>query len=228
MLDMLKLLGTLIDGQNCVTVPGFYESVRPITEDERQSYTVLSGITQTPAASLASRWREPSLTVHNVEVSGPRNSTVIPAKVKAHVSLRIVPDQDLDTIADAFHEHLRFSFDKTRSPNKLQISIDHTADWWLGDLNDPWFHALEDAVRDEWGMEPLRIREGGSIPSVPCLEKEFSCRALHLPLGQSSDQAHLPNERISLANLRRGKLVVERFLLNVSKLASTMPSPIVS
>lgn len=56
-----------------------------------------------------------------------------------------------------------------------------------------------------------------SIPSVPWLEKEFSCHALHLPLGQSSDQAHLPNERISLANLRRGKSVVERFLLNVAR-----------
>lgn len=47
------------------------------------------------------------------------------------------------------------------SPNKLQVSIDHTADWWLGNLDDPWFKALEGAIRDEWGVEPLRIREGG-------------------------------------------------------------------
>ncbi|KAH9933265.1 Zn-dependent exopeptidase [Amylocystis lapponica] len=239
MLDMLKLLGTLIDGQSRVTIPGFYESVRPLTDDERQQYTVLSGITQTPASSLASRWREPSLTIHNVEVSGPRNSTVIPSRVKAHVSVRIVPDQDLATIANALREHLRESFDKTQSPNELharpsrshlalicsyactQVSIDHTADWWLGDLDDPWFLALESAVRDEWGTEPLRIREGGSIPSVPYLEKEFSCHALHLPLGQNTDQAHLPDERISLSNLRRGKLVVERFLLNVAGSAAT-------
>lgn len=70
---------------------------------------------------------------------------------------------------------------------------------------------------------------------MPYLEKEFRCHALHLPLGQSSvrgaymhestsadtaslqDEAHLPNERISLSNLRRGKQVVERFLLNVGK-----------
>ncbi|KAI0927550.1 hypothetical protein AcV5_008062 [Taiwanofungus camphoratus] len=217
MLDMLKLLGSLIDEKNRVTIAGFYESVRPLTGEERQLYKVLSGITGTPASSLSSRWREPSLTIHNVEVSGPRNSTVIPATVKAHVSLRIVPDQDLNTIASALREHLRSFFARMQSPNKLSVSIDHTADWWLGDLNDPWFHALEEAVRDEWGTEPLRIREGGSIPSIPYLEKEFSCHALHLPLGQSTDQAHLPNERISLANLRRGKLVVERFLLNVVK-----------
>ena len=108
------------------------------------------------------------------------DSTVISHKVKAHVSLRIVPDQDLATIAASVREFLETEFKLMRSPNKLkasevylrqrdvllmtglsQVTIDHTADWWLGDLCDPWFHALEDAVRDEWEVEPLRIREGG-------------------------------------------------------------------
>ncbi|CCM00624.1 uncharacterized protein FIBRA_02660 [Fibroporia radiculosa] len=239
MLDMLKILGTLIDGDKRVTIPNFYDSVRPLASDEEQSYTVISKLTGTPASSLASRWREPSLTIHSVEVSGPRNSTVIPATVKAHVSIRIVPDQGLDAIATALREYLEASFAQSQSLNTLHVNIDRTADWWLGNLDDAWFRALEDAVRDEWGVEPLRIREGGaslsfltftpnilvftlclqSIPSIPYLEKEFSCHALHLPLGQSSDQAHLPDERISLSNLQRGKIVVKRFLLNAAQLA---------
>lgn len=44
---------------------------------------------------------------------------------------------------------------------RYQLSVEHTADWWLGELNDPWFKALETAVKEEWGVEPLRIREGG-------------------------------------------------------------------
>jgi di- and tripeptidase len=85
-----------------------------------------------------------------------------------------------------------------------QVTIDRTADWWLGDLEGQYFKALERAVEAEWGVKPLRIREGGvrgitlsrikmpnllisqSIPSMPWLEKEFSCPALHLPMGQSS------------------------------------------
>ncbi|KAI0350342.1 Zn-dependent exopeptidase [Trametes cingulata] len=223
MLDMVKLLGTLTDEKNRIAIPNFYDSVRPITEEERQLYKVLSSVTQTPASLLAARWREPSLTVHNVEVSGPRNSTVIPSKVKAHISVRIVPDQDLESIASSVQEHLKTEFRRMQSPNRLNVTIDQTADWWIGNLDDPWFYALENAVKDEWGVEPLRIREGGSIPSIPYLEKEFSCHALHLPLGQSTDQAHLPDERISLSNLRRGKRVVERFLANVA--STPAPSP---
>ncbi|GJE91816.1 Zn-dependent exopeptidase [Phanerochaete sordida] len=216
MVDMVKLLGTLLDGQKRVALPRFYDDVRPLTEEERQLYKVLSAVIQTPASTLSSKWREPSLTIHDVRASVATNSTVIPATVTASVSIRIVPDQDLDTIAEALKQHLETTFSNMRSPNSLDITIKHMADWWLGNLDDLWFTALEDAVREEWGTEPLRIREGGSIPSIPNLEKEFACHALHLPLGQSTDQAHLPNERISLTNLRRGKSVVERFFTNVA------------
>lgn len=216
MLDMIRLLSTLTDSQRKVAIPGFYESVRQQTEDEKQLYTLLSQVTRSPGSVLSSRWREPSLTVHNLAVSGPGNSTVIPGTVTAQVSLRIVPDQDLETVSRSVVSHLQASFNSFNSPNALSVTIERTADWWLGDLDGPWFNALESAVHEEWGVQPLRIREGGSIPSIPNLEKEFGCRALHLPLGQSMDRAHLPNERISLANLRRGKSVVERFLAKVA------------
>ncbi|TFK70401.1 glutathione degradosome [Pluteus cervinus] len=215
MFDMIKLLATLTDNQRRVQIPDFYDRVRPQTSEEEGLYRLLSGITRQPASSLVSRWREPSLTVHTIEISGPKNSTVIPGTVKAQISLRIVPDQDLDTIVQSLCDHLKNSFKGFDSPNKLDINVRHTADWWLGNLDDPWFKALEDSVREEWGMEPLRIREGGSIPSVPWLEKEFRCHALHLPMGQSSDQAHLPNERISLINLNKGRAVVQRFLRTI-------------
>ncbi|KAJ3559316.1 hypothetical protein NM688_g421 [Phlebia brevispora] len=220
MTNMIKLLGTLIDKDNRVTLPCFYDSVRPLTEQERQLYKVLSGVTQTPASALSARWREPSLTIHDIRVSGPTNATVIPSTVTARVSIRIVPDQNLDTIAKCLQDHLLNEFKNMHSPNTIEVTVPRTADWWLGNLDDLWFKSLEDAVREEWGVEPLRIREGGSVPSIPYLEKEFSCHALHLPLGQSTDQAHLPNERISLANLRRGKSVVERFFVNVAKKGS--------
>ena len=44
--------------------------------------------------------------------------------------------------------------------------MDHTADWWLGDLTHPWFLELERAINDEWGAEPMRVREGGVRTSL--------------------------------------------------------------
>ncbi|KDQ11164.1 hypothetical protein BOTBODRAFT_35706 [Botryobasidium botryosum FD-172 SS1] len=216
MIDMVKLLATLSDGARAL-IPGFYDKVRPQSKEEDELYELLARVTQKPAESLTSRWREPSLTVHNIKVSGPGNDTVIPGSVEAEVSIRIVPDQDLETIANGLRDHVRSTFDKFNSPNKLEVSIDSTADWWLGELDSKWFKYMEKAIQDEWGVQPLRIREGGSIPTIPLLEKEFGCRALHLPMGQSTDQAHLQNERISLQNLRKGKSVIERFLLSISQ-----------
>jgi hypothetical protein len=72
-----------------------------------------------------------------------------------------VPDQDVDVIAASLVEHLEGAYATMGSPNRLTINVEHTADWWLGELDGPWFKALEAAVRDEWGVEPLHIREGG-------------------------------------------------------------------
>ncbi|KAF9778662.1 Zn-dependent exopeptidase [Thelephora terrestris] len=212
MIDMVKLLSKVTDENGKVAIPQFYEHVRPLTQEESELYERITSITKRPTESLSSKWREPSFTVHNIQVSGPRNPTVIPSRVKSQVSVRIVPDQNLETIAGNLCESLMAIFSESMSPNSIEVKIDHKADWWLGRLDDEWFGFLEASVRDEWGVTPLRIREGGSIPSVPYLEKEFRCHALHLPLGQSSDQAHLPNERISLLSLRKGKAVIERFL----------------
>lgn len=219
MIEMIRLLSTLTNGQK-VLLPGFYECVREITPREQEQFEQLSKLTGEPVARLCARWREPSLSVHGLAASGQGNATVIPASVRATLSLRVVPDQDPETIAQAVVEHLERNFDALNSPNHLSVTIARKADWWLGDLDDAWFLALERSIRDEWGVAPLRIREGGSIPPIPFLEKQFGCTALQLPLGQSSDQAHLANERISLNNLRRGKSVFERFFMRVAQFES--------
>ncbi|KAH9173572.1 Zn-dependent exopeptidase [Lactarius sanguifluus] len=198
MQDMVQVLAELTDRNRNVLIPNFYDAVRPQDDKEAALFRLLESATQQSAASLSARWREPSLTIHSV-------------------SLRIVPDQSLDAVCASLVQHIRASFDALCSANSIKVTVEHTADWWLGDLTHPWFLELERAIRDEWGSEPMRVREGGSIPCVPFLEKAFRCPALHLPMGQSSGQAHLPNEHISLSNLRHGKAVIERFLLAVAE-----------
>ncbi|KAE9389922.1 Zn-dependent exopeptidase [Gymnopus androsaceus JB14] len=204
MKDMINVLSTLIDKQQRVQIPGFYDCVRPQTEGGERALSA-AGCCDTKSQHL----------------SGPSNSAVISGTVKSQVSLRIVPDQKLEVIASSLCQFLRSSFSELESPNELKVNISDPADWWIGELDHPWFKALESAIHEEWGVEPLRIREGGSVPSVPYLEKAFACQAFHLPMGQSLDQAHLPNERISLNNLQRGKAVVARFLVKVAEMGNT-------
>lgn len=77
--------------------------------------------------------------------------------------MRIVPDQTLSQIITTFKSTLQEKFNSFQSDNTLSVVVEHQADWWLGDPENRGFKALERAVREEWGMEPLYIRE------VPCL-----------------------------------------------------------
>ena len=112
-----------------------------------------------------------------------------------------------------------------------QIKVTHSASWWLTSLDSPYFKSLELAIEDVWGVKPLKIREGGTVPTIFWLETEFGAPCVHLPLGQvsdnlqtptlqfllhfgmileqcrlinvqSSDAGHLANERMRLVNLR--------------------------
>lgn len=234
-LDLVRILSMLVDDSGKIRLDGFYEGVRPISTEEDKMYDAIiqhlngdesanllkhSHITDTRAHLLA-KWRQPALSIHKVDVTGPAHSTVIPSSAQAAVSIRIVPDQSLEEISNSFVSFLETAFENLNSRNQLEVTINHTAGWWLGDLSGPYVQAIGESILAEWGTEPLWIREGGSIPGIPFLEQEFEAKAIHLPMGAASDSAHLPNERIKMVNLEKGKNVVARFLLAIAKIKET-------
>lgn len=155
--------------------------------------------------TLMGRWRYPSLTIHKIQVSGPGNSTLIPQSATASLSLRIVPDQDLEVIKTSLKSFLHTQFAGFKSDNHLTVSIYHEAEPWVGDPGNRAFELLRTVISQEWGTEPLFIREGGSIPAVRFLEKAFGAPAAQLPCGQASDGAHLDNERLRVLNFSKAK-----------------------
>jgi hypothetical protein len=86
-----------------------------------------------------------------------------------------------------------------------QVKINQTADWWLGHPQDLHSMALAECVEEEWGMKPLWIREGGSIPSIPFLEQE--CMSIFFVI--SSDQAG--TQKSSFVHISVLKVVVSFF-----------------
>jgi di- and tripeptidase len=179
---------------------------------------------------LQQRWREATLTIHRFNTSGPENSTIIPRKAWVAISLRLVPNQEADVVAKSLVNFLQDEFSKLGTTNKLRVIIDHKAEPWLGDFNNQMYKTLEEGVMRAWNgssetngvnnleqstssgsspasgsRRPLYIREGGSIPAIRFLEKEFGAPAAHLPCGQASDHAHLDNERLRLVNLYKSR-----------------------
>lgn len=213
--DLVNLLAKLTTDTGDIIVPGFHSQVRPVTLQERELYEAIQsqkGCAQQPEATeeLMRRWRFPSLTVHGVTVSGPGNSTLIPQSATASLSLRIVPDQETSVIKDALVKYLHDQFGAFKSTNQLTVDVFHEAEPWVGDTANRAFEVLKTALRGEWEMEPLFIREGGSIPAVRFLEKAFSAPAAQLPCGQASDGAHLDNERLCVLNFIKTRNVFKR------------------
>jgi len=202
-IDLVNLLATLTDKQGKVLIPNFYEPIQPLSEYEETLYEAITSKANINInkETLLAKWKYPSLTIHKIDVSGPGNNTVIPRSSKGSLSIRMVPEQNVEEIKKLFINHLKQAFKELNSDNELQIKIVHESEPWLGDPTNSAFQILKNAVKKEWGTEPLYIREGGSIPSVRFLEKICNAPAAQLPCGQSTDNAHLDNEKLRVTNL---------------------------
>lgn len=211
-IDLINLLSKLTD-EGEILVPRFYESVRKLDVEEEKLYDAIIAKPEfkDKKDTLIRKWRYPSLTVHKITVSGPGNTTVIPSSAIASISLRIVPDQDIDKIKASLVEYLQSCFVKLNSTeNRLSVQFSNGAHPWIGDPENGAFQTLRRALKDEWGCDPLFIREGGSIPVIRYLEKTFGCPAAQLPCGQSSDGAHLDNERLRVTNFFKTRNILRR------------------
>ncbi|TXC08380.1 hypothetical protein FocTR4_00003357 [Fusarium oxysporum f. sp. cubense] len=249
--DLTQILGKLKGPGNRVQIPGFYDGILPVTPEEEARYDDIAqilirsnpekGPEERLKQSLMARWREPNLTLHRYKVSGPDGS-LVSSHASSHISLRMVPGQEVDSVIEALVKFLENEFSQLESQNKLTINVDNRAEPWLGDPTNAIFQTLEKAILETWDecfetspssgeatpepekadkskeeevlsvktklgkpRKPLYIREGGSIPAIRFLEKEFGAPAAHLPCGQSSDSAHLDNERICLLNLLKAR-----------------------
>ena len=95
------------------------------------------------------------------------------------------------------------------SGNSIAVETIASADYWSSETDSLLYKAAEKALKKHWGVSPFYIREGGTLPSCDYLHKALSAPLIQLPLGQYNDNAHLPNERICLENLIKGKEVIK-------------------
>ncbi len=215
---LVHMLSTLKDDQGRIAIPGFYDDVVKLGEEERNNFRKLPfdeqsfqaesvgapGLATDPEYSVLEQlWCRPTLDINGLHsgFTGEGAKTVIPAKSMAKVSMRLVPDQDPEKIGDLFEEHLR-----NVAPDTVQISIHrmHGGHPYLADINQPVFSSARQAVQRAFGKETALIREGGSIPFVRTITDILNSPAILLGFGLPDENAHAPNEWLDLENLYLG------------------------
>lgn len=183
--DLTMLLSTFIGRKGTINIPGFYDPVLPLTDIEKQRYddianTLLkhhpdllsdagSNCVEAFTESLMHRWREPSLTVHSIDIPSPLHAsgTTIARKAQAALSIRIVPNQDPRTVSTQLIAFARSKFAELDSQNDLTVEITGTAEAWLGDPEDEIFCVLERAVTEVWGEGSKKETPGHDFPPLP-------------------------------------------------------------
>eukprot|EP00756_Hemistasia_phaeocysticola_P015976 Hpha_TRINITY_DN15447_c0_g4::TRINITY_DN15447_c0_g4_i1::g.175383::m.175383/K14262/DUG2; di- and tripeptidase len=238
--DILAVCGQLVDAGGLITVPDIYEGVGTLTAADEQAVLEAAKCAeaasvahlapgrvppradgwQRPAAEVIRRsWHEPALSVANVRVVEGRQAGTGgecrrsgAQKAFATVTLRTVPRQSAEVCVKRLESHLRHEFARRRSPNQMALRCVQMHPWWQFGEDTGLITAAEAALRGVWGCEPLRVREGASLRVLPLLQSTLDVPCLLLPLGQASDGAHLPNERMRSQNLLRGVDVIAALL----------------
>lgn len=212
-MDLMKVVSSLTDKDNNILISGFYDSItNEKSELELENYKTVIKRTKLNLEldKLLSKWCKPSLSIHILDVSGPRNSTVIPHSATLTISIRVVPEQDLSAIKKSLQAHILEKFKKLNTDNTIKFEILHESEPWLGDPQNLAFQILREEIGSEWNIEPLFVREGGSIPSIRFLEKTFNAKLCQVPCGQSTDKAHLPNENLRILNLYKTRNILKK------------------
>ena len=161
--DLVAVIAALTGSAGEVQIPGFYDSVLAVTEEESRRFDAISrtllyhnpdlGDAGKLTESFKARWSQPSLTIHHIKTSGPATSSIIPRSATAAISIRLVPNQSASAIQSALENALHNAFDNLGSPNRIVVNVDHKADPWLGNPSNQIFQTLEEAITEAWGSD---------------------------------------------------------------------------
>jgi acetylornithine deacetylase/succinyl-diaminopimelate desuccinylase-like protein len=214
---LAQMIAQMKDRGGHIKVPGFYDDVVPLTDEERQSWATLPfnekqyrkdfGIPklagETDYTTLERTWARPTLEVNGLlsGFTGEGAKTVLPAVSMAKISMRLVPNQDPDKIADQFEAFVRKLAPKTV---ELTFTRMHGGKAWMTAYDNPYVQAAGRAIEQGFGKKPVFTREGGSIPVVSTFQEVLGLPAVLFGVGLPDENAHAPNEKLDVGNFHSG------------------------
>jgi acetylornithine deacetylase/succinyl-diaminopimelate desuccinylase-like protein len=214
---LAEIIAQLHDKNGKVTIPGFYDEVRPLSKKEREAYMKLPlsekkyakdlGVKQLYGekgfTTLERVWARPTLECNGIwgGFTGEGAKTVLPSKASAKISMRIVPDQTSAKVAKLFERHIKKIAPKTVTVN---VRFLHGGEPAITPIDSPGVMAAVAALEKGFGKKPLYQREGGSIPIVVQFKQLLGLDTVLLGFGLPDENAHAPDEFINLDNFFGG------------------------
>jgi len=215
-----KLLAGMKDDQGRITMPGFYDDVRDLTEKERSLMPELPDawwkeragaqvlFSESGYSTAESARARPTLDINGIlcGFTGEGSKTVLPARAMAKFSMRLVPNQTPEKIRASVEAYLESNMPSTMTYELIEHSSCSPA------MIDPESEALEagaQALQEVWGKQVVYDRQGGTVPVVGLIQELLGMDSLMLGFGLPSDNIHGPNEKQHLPTFYRG---IETFI----------------
>ena len=225
-----EIIVRLKDEHGHILIPGFYDRVRPLEDEERASLATVpfdDGVF-CAEAGISSTWGEEGYTVLEQVTARPTldcngiwggytgegSKTVLPSKASAKISMRLVPDQDHEEIGQLFGSYVI-----KVAPPQVQVKVKslHGGRPAIVERNSYPIRAAAAALERAFNRRPTFVREGGSIPVVSTFKRVLGTPTVLMGFGLSDDNLHSPNEKFYLPNFYRGIQASIHFLDELAK-----------
>ncbi|NCF43084.1 MAG: M20/M25/M40 family metallo-hydrolase, partial [Bacteroidetes bacterium] len=212
-----KMIASLHDANNCITIPGFYDKVEELSKDERAAMAEapFSLEDYKKALNIEAVYGEngystnernsirPTLDVNGIwgGYTGEGAKTVIASKAYAKISMRLVPNQDHHEITALFKTHF-----ESIAPEGVRVKVTphHGGQGYVTPIDNIGYQAASKAYFDTFGKNPIPQRGGGSIPIVALFEEHLKSKTILMGFGLNSDAIHSPNEHYGVFNYLKG------------------------
>lgn len=227
---LAKMIASMHDENNHITIPGFYDKVVELSAAERKAMNEAPFDLEDYKTDLgiADVWGEkgyttmertgirPTLDVNGIwgGYTGEGSKTVLPSKAYAKISMRLVPNQSSHEITEIFKRHF-----ESIAPAGVKVVVrpHHGGEPVVTPTDSPAYLAAAEAMETTFGKTPIPTRGGGSIPIVALFEKELGLKSVLMGFGLDSDALHSPNEHYGLFNFYKGIETIPYFFENFTR-----------
>lgn len=221
---LCTMIASLHDEKRHITIPGFYDKVLQLTNEERvalnkapfniEDYKKELGIDEVMGedsyTTLERTGVRPTLDVNGIwgGYIGEGSKTVLPSKAFAKISMRLVPNQRSGEITELFTKHFLSIAPKSV---KVKVEAHHGGEPVVTPTDSHAYKAAARAIKETFGKEPIPTRGGGSIPIVALFENVLGLKSILMGFGLDSDDIHSPDEHYSVENFYKGIQTIPYF-----------------